>query len=109
MRNPKYIGTQSGDWTCTFYGINYVQPAFSRRRNPVTGKPVRNKCAGHRQYYYVFERRTSDNLADKSVRLNAYEMLKVSRGKCTVEQIADARAAKIKPKYVEKVNYCYCV
>ena len=108
MRTPKYVGAQSGDWTCTFYGIDYVQPAFSKRRSLKAGRPVRNKCAGHRQYYYVFERRTSDDLADKSVRLNAYEMLKVSRGKCTVEQIADARAGKKMKKCVENVSYCFC-
>jgi hypothetical protein len=53
------------------------------------------------------ERRTSDNLADKSVRLNAYEMLKVSRGLCTVEQIADIREGKRAARYTEQVHYCY--
>ena len=107
MRTPKYVGTKSGDWTCTFYGIDYLQPAFSKRRSTTTRK-VRNKSAGHRQYYYVFERRTSDDLANKSVRLSAYEMLKVSRGKCTVEQIAEARAGKKMTKCVENVSYCFC-
>ena len=107
MRKPKYLGAPYGDWTCVFYGIDYVQPAFSKRRRLATGKPVRNKCAGHRQYYYILERRTSDNLADKSVRLNAYEMLKVSRGLCTVEQIADIRKNNKAAVYTEQVHYCY--
>ena len=107
MRKPKYLGTHSDNWTCIFYGIDYLQPAFSKKPD-ITGKHRRNKSAGHRQYYYVFERKTSDNLADKYVRLNAYEMLKVSKGICTVEQLADMRKNKKSIKYVEKVSYSFC-
>lgn len=107
MRKPKYLGKLYSDWACVFYGIDYVQPAYSKRRSLIAGKPVRNKCAGHRQYYYILERKTSDNMADKSVRLNAYEMLKVSRGLCTVEQIADIRKSKKAAVYTEKVLYSY--
>lgn len=108
MRKPKYLGMQSGDWVCIFYGIDYLQPAFRKKRDAVTGKPVRNKSAGHRQYYYIFKRKTSDNIADKYVRLNAAEILKVSRGYYTVEQLANLRHSKKSPKYVEKVSYCFC-
>lgn len=107
MRKPKYIGMQSGDWTCVFYGIDYLQPAFRKKRD-VWGNRVRNKSAGHRQYYYIFKRRTSDHLADKFVRLNAAEILKVSRGKCTVEDLAEKKHRMNSPKYRDKVSYCFC-
>jgi hypothetical protein len=108
MNKPKYIGMQSGNWTCTYYGIDYLQPTFKKKRDAITGKLVRGKSAGHRQYYYIFERKTSDGLADKIVRLNAYQILKVKKGKCTVEDIANDKRSKNSKKFVDKVSYCFC-
>jgi hypothetical protein len=104
----KYIGMKSGDWECTFSGIDYVQPAYRKKRDAITGKLIRSKSAGHRQYYYMFTRKTSDSIADKYVRLNAYEILKVKKGLCTVEQLADARRAQTSATYTNKVSYCFC-
>jgi hypothetical protein len=106
MRKSNYIGMTSGDWTCTFYGVDYLQPAYKKKRD-AAGRRVRNKSAGHCQYYYVFERRTSDGLADKSVRLTAGQALRVKRGQRTVESIAEKRRSIVSPKYVDKVSYCY--
>ena len=105
MRNPKYVGMQSGNWICTYYGINYLQPAF-RKKLDINGNRVRNKSAGHRQYYYIFERKTSDGIANKFVRLTAYEILKVARGLCTVEDIAIKK--KNSTSCVDGVGYRFC-
>lgn len=92
-RISKYLNkTFDNNWTCTHVGIASVQ-----------GK--RAKWAGHRNYYYIFERRTSDDKADKLIRLNCGEAAKVYRGVLKVEDIANARQAKGENKFARKVSY----
>lgn len=94
MRTSKYLNKQFGIWTCVYVGINNVQ-----------GKKA--KAPGKRNYYYMFERRTSDNKADKIIRLNSTEASKVYSGKQTVEDILDAREAGRTRKFNRKVTYYF--
>ena len=98
MRKSKYLNKQFGNWTCTHVGISRVQP-----KRTLTGRQSRQP--GHQTYYYIFERLTSDNMAEKLVRLNHAEAAKVYRGKLSVEQVADERQAKGVSTFKEKVSY----
>lgn len=97
MKKSKYLNKAFGPWICTHVGISHVQ-----------GK--RARYAGHRTYYYIFERMTSDNKAEKLIRLNCKEAAKVYQGKTTVEEIVAKRektAAKSnkKPAFSRKISY----
>jgi hypothetical protein len=113
MRKSKYLGMQSGDWECTHVGVARVQPAFKKKKDD-EGRRVRSKRPGHRTYYYIFERLTSDKKAMKMIRLNAKQVRQVLDGWITVESVANAkkemneagvRAAKF---FVNKVSYSFC-
>ena len=97
-RTSKYLNKQFGDWTCTHVGISRVQP-----KKTLSGRKSRRP--GHQTYYYIFERLTSDSLAEKLVRLNQAQAAKVYRGKLSVEQIADERQSKGVSTFKEKVSY----
>ena len=97
-RTSKYINKKFGNWTCTHIGISRVQPKRTK-----TGKV--SKRPGHQTYYYIFERLTSDGLAEKLVRLNALEAAKVYRGETTVERIARERKASKANEFKSKVSY----
>lgn len=90
MRTSKYLNKVFGNWTCTHVGINNVQG-------------VKSKHPAARNYYYIFERRTSDGLADKMVRLNSTEASKVFKGIELVENIVERRVAN--NKFTRKVSY----
>jgi hypothetical protein len=107
MKKSKYLGTHSGTWECTHVGIADVQPAYCRRKVAADGKKVRTKSHGSMQYYYIYERPTSDNLAMKMVRLNASQANKVLNGKATVEYYADKKKAKREQAFKDKVSYSY--
>lgn len=102
MRTSKYIGLQNGDWICTHVGIATVTPTFK------PGTKVRYKSAGHRQYYYIFERPTHDNRAEKMVRLSASQVLLVLKGLKTVEEYADKKKAARSRVFKNKVSYSFC-
>ena len=79
MRKSKYLNQPfDNGWRCTYVGYAYVQ-----------GKKA--KAPGKINYYYIFERETSDSKADKMIRLNSTEAVKVWRGETTVEAIAESR------------------
>ena len=107
MKKTKYLGMTNGDWTCTFVGVNKVQPAFTQKRDE-TGKKIRSKRAGHRNYYYIFERLTSDTKAMKIVRLGYWQAKKVLRGECTVEEFAQKKARKRSSEFTQRVSYSFC-
>ncbi len=107
MRTSKYLGKQYGNYTCTHVGVDRVQPVYTQKRD-ADGKRLRSKRPGHRLYYYILERITSDHIANKIVRLNAAQMLKVSKGICTVEDFADKFKNKNSNKYTERVCYSFC-
>jgi hypothetical protein len=65
----------------------------------------KSRQPGHQTYYYIFERLTSDNMAEKLVRLNQAQAAKVYRGKLSVEQIANERQSKGVSTFKEKVSY----
>ena len=102
MKKTKYLGMTNGDWTCTHVGIATVTPTFK------PGTRVRYKSAGHRQYYYIFERLTHDFKAEKMVRLSAAQALLVQRGLKTVEEYADKKKASKTRVFKNKVSYSFC-
>ena len=99
MRNSKYTNFESGNWTCTHVGVARVQGKFLKGTKKKSSRPY------HKTYYYIFERITSDNKAEKLVRLSAQEAAKVYRGETTVEEIAEARQAKRVSRFTSKVSY----
>ena len=107
MVKSKYVGLTSGDWTCIHCGISHLQPAYRKKRD-INGKRVRSVSAGHQQYYYIFERPTSDGIALKQIRASAYEALKIKRGLLTAEALADKKRQLGFEKYVDRTNYCFC-
>ena len=107
MRKSKYLGFKSGDWTCTHVGIARVQPAFKKKKDDY-GKRVRSKRPGHQTYYYIFERPTSDGIAEKMVRLTAQQARRVLSGGTSVEYLAEAKKEIGSRKFTEKVSYSFC-
>ena len=106
MKKSKYLGLKSGNWECTHVGVEDVQPKFCRRR--VNGKRVRTKSPGSMQYYYIFERITSDSKAMKMIRLNAAQARQVLCNWYTVEDFANMKAEKKAPKFKDKISYSFC-
>lgn len=107
MKKSKYLGMKSGDWQCTHVGVAYVQPAFKQKPNEA-GKRERSKYPGHQQYYYVFERLTSDLKALKAVRLTARQANQILKGWATVEEYADKKAQLRPTKFAHRVSYSFC-
>ena len=105
MKKTKYLYMQSGDWECTHVGVASITGAYKKK--PVDGKRVRNRTAGHRNYYYIFERLTSDNKAMKMIRLSASQINKVRKGLATVEDFAKKKAAERSQAFKEKVSYSF--
>ena len=100
MIRSKYLNRRfDNGWTCTHVGTASKSRVFKK------GTRTRNEYPNHQTYYYIFERRTSDGLADKLVRLNATEAAKVWRGELTVEGIANERKEKRENDFVKKVSY----
>ncbi len=106
MRKSKYLGKQFGDWLCSHVGVARVQPVLTRKRG-ADGKKVRSKRPGHRTYYYIFERLTSDSKAMKMIRLNAAQVRQVLDGTHDVEYFAKKKAAKRSQVFKEKVSYSF--
>jgi hypothetical protein len=106
MKNSKYLGLKSGDWQCTHVGLADVQPKYCRRR--VDGKRVLSKHPGSMQYYYIFERITSDKKAMKMIRLNAAQARQVLKNWFTVEDFAQKKEAQRSQVFKDKVSYGFC-
>jgi hypothetical protein len=106
MIRSGFYGMKSGDWKCTHVGVASITGAYKQKK--VNGKAVRNKTPGHRNYYYIFERLTSDQKAMKMIRLTAQQVRKVRDGWFTVEELADKKAAKRSQVFKEKVSYSFC-
>lgn len=106
MKKSKYLNLQSGDWKCTHVGVADVQPAFCRRK--VNGKRVRSKSPGSKQYYYIFERLTSDSKAMKMIRLSAAQARQVLCSLFTVEDFAKKKEALRSQVFKDKVSYSFC-
>ena len=106
MKKSKYLGLKSGDWQCTHVGVADVQPKY--RRHKVNGKRALSKHPGSMQYYYIFERITSDKKAMKMIRLNAAQARQVLCNWFTVEDFARKKAAKRSQEFKDKVSYSFC-
>lgn len=104
MKTSKYLGLKSGNWTCTHVGVAAITPAFKK----VEARRVRCKSAGHRQYYYIFERPTSDGKAIKMIRLSAQQANLVLNGFKTVEEYALKKEVERSPIFIHKVSYSFC-
>jgi hypothetical protein len=99
-RTSKYVGKLfDNGWMCTHIGVARVQP-----KKKVKGHGL-SKRAGHQTYYYIMERRTSDDKADKMIRLSAQEAANVYRGAVKVETILEAREGKQASKFTSKISY----
>lgn len=107
MKKTKYLGMKNGDWECTYVGVAKIQPAFTKNRDEA-GRKIRSKRAGHRNYYYIFERLTSDAKAMKMVRLGYWQAKQVLKGERTVEYFAEKKANKRSQSFENKVSYCFC-
>lgn len=99
MKKTKYLNQQFGNWTCTHVGVATKTRVFKK------GTKIRNSYPHHQTYYYIFERPTSDGLAEKLVRLNSSQAAKVYRGELTVEEVADIRQEKGVDTFKSKVSY----
>lgn len=107
MKKSKYLGMKSGEWQCTYVGIERVQPVFKQQRDSF-GKRVRNKYPGHQTYYYIFERLTSDQKAMKMIRLSARQANQVLKGKYTVEDFSIRKELERSQTFTQKVSYSFC-
>ena len=108
MKNgSKYLNKTFGDWKCTYVGVATVAPAFTEKRDDA-GRKVRSKRPGHRSYYYIFERLTSDEKAMKMIRLGYWQAKKVLRGECTVEEFAKKKERLRSQEFTKKVSYSFC-
>ena len=108
MRKSKYLGMESAGWLCTHVGVASVQPIYKKYERDALGRRVKSKSPGSMQYYYIFERLTSDAKAMKMIRLNAAQARQVLEGKFTVEDFAKKKAAKHSQVFKEKVSYSFC-
>lgn len=100
MRKSKYLNkTFDNGWTCTHVGVALMTPVFKK------GTKIKNAYPHHQTYYYIFERRTSDDKADKMVRLTAQEAAKVYRGELEIETIANIRQETKQTQFKRKVSY----
>jgi hypothetical protein len=106
MKKSKYLGMVNGEWECTHVGVAEVQPAF--RKTKVNGKRVRTKSHGHQNYYYIFERLTSDEKAMKMIRLGFWQAKQVLRGERSVEYFAEKKARKRSQEFKNKISYSFC-
>ena len=106
MIRSEFYGMTSGDWKCTHVGVASITGAYKKKK--VDGKRVRNLTPGHRNYYYIFERLTSDSKAMKMIRLNASQVRQVLNGTYSVEYFAEKKEAKRSQVFNEKVSYSFC-
>lgn len=106
MRKSKYLGMKSERWECTHIGVASVQPAFTHYKDSL-GRRIRSKSPGSRQYYYIFERPTSDGKAMKMIRLSAKQILQVANGMTTVEEFARKKKLERSQTFIKKVSYSF--
>lgn len=107
MKKTKYLGMRNGNWECTHVGVASIQPAYTKNKDE-NGHKIRSKRAGHRSYYYIFERLTSDEKAMKMIRLGHWQVKQLLTGKRTVEYFAEKKASKRSQVFENKVSYCFC-
>ena len=98
-RTSKYLNKEfDNGWVCTHVGISFTQPKRKKDR-------TLSRQPGRQSYYYVFERITSDNKAEKLIRLDKSLAAKVYRGEVKVEDISEARQTTGRTRFTNKVSY----
>lgn len=100
-RTSKYLNKEfDNGWVCTFVGLARKQSKYLKKSRTLS----KNQ---NMTYYYIFERMTSDNKAQKMIRLNATLAAKVYRKEITVESILEQREQNKKKqnKFITKVSY----
>lgn len=107
MKRSKYLGMKSGDWTCTHVGVASVMPAFCKTKK-VDGKRTRSLRPGHQSYYYIWQRLTSDGIAQKMIRLSAAQARAVLNGRKTVEEYSQEKEALRSQEFIHMVSYSFC-
>lgn len=102
MKKTKFLGkTFDNNWTCVHVGVASVTRAFYK------GTKRRTITAGHRNYYYLFVRETSDGKFDKMIRLSGSQATKIYNGSRTVESYADVKENLVNPDILNKVGYYF--
>lgn len=102
MRTSKFINkTFDHNWVCKHCGVASVNPAYYK------GTRIRTRTAGHRHYYYLFVRETSDGKFDKMIRLTDNQATKVFRGEKTVEYYSDKKENLVHPDILNKIGYYF--
>ena len=105
MKKSKFVNkTYIGGWLCVHIGVARVTPVFHKTENGTS----RNKCAGHRQYYYLLQRFTHDGKFEKMIRLNAAQMKAVAEGTRTVDYFEELFRKRENKKATQKIMYSFC-
>lgn len=91
QRVSKYVGNTYNGWKVVHIGIARVHGA--------------GEYKGHRNYYYLVERITSDGKFTKQVRLDADKMRGLANGTFDIEAFADRHAHT--KSATRKTNYSF--
>lgn len=91
QRTSKYVGNTYLGWTVVHMGIAGIHGA--------------GKYRGHRNYYYLVERITSDGKCIKQIRLDAKKMKALANGTFDIEAFADKKAHS--KRATGKTNYAF--
>ena len=108
MIRSKFIGTRSGDYTCTEAAVVDVQPKYCRRKVNPDGTKAKTKSHHSQQYGYNWEKHTSDSKAIKTIMLNAAQARKVYRGLATVDEYVKKKELKRSKVFKDRINYSFC-
>lgn len=90
MKKSKFVGKEfDNGWVCTRCNLaaNY------------------GHSTKHNRYWYAFERRTSDRVFDKWIRVEATDATKIYNGTLLVEDICVKRETKRKNIATHSINY----
>lgn len=102
MKKTKFLNkTFDNNWTCVHVGVANVTGAYYK------GTKRRTKTAGHRNYYYLFVRETSDGKFDKMIRLSGGQATKVYNQTKTVEYYSTKKENQVNPDILNKVGYYF--
>lgn len=102
MRKSKFLNqTFDNNWKCVHCGIEGVTGAFYK------GTRARTITRGHRNYYYLFVRETSDGKFDKMIRLSHHSATQIYKGTRTVESFANRKEKFEDPAILNKIGYYF--
>lgn len=109
MRKSKFIGTESGEYTCIGCEVADVQPRYCRKKLTAEGKKAKTKSYHSQQYRYPYAKLTSDGKAIKHITLTAAQARRVYNGLATVDDYVKKMENKKNHVSIKKrANYCFC-